>query len=250
MTPHAPPPPWQPAPGDQVWTSYQVVTSYRDRPLAVAGTFVKTVAHQTRFGPDEVRWLVSLPGYPDSSGKRPRDELRLQPEVVFPTRHEAQVAVHVERVVEARREIRAAEGALHNARTAVVTEGAALAALEASPLVYTHVLKTIEPYFSQVARGEKTFEVRKDDRPEGFEAGDYVQLVREPPDPEAAVASASLAFRISSVLRGPAFGIADGYCVLSLSSDPPRGETTVIPYASPSPVPSPAAATEEKPPHE
>lgn len=38
-----------------------------------------------------------------------------------------------------------------------------------------HVLKTVEPYFSAVASGEKTFEVRRNDR--AFQKGDTLLLV-------------------------------------------------------------------------
>lgn len=39
-----------------------------------------------------------------------------------------------------------------------------------------HVLKTLPDYFDAVARGEKTFEVRRDDR--GFQKGDILVLHR------------------------------------------------------------------------
>lgn len=38
-----------------------------------------------------------------------------------------------------------------------------------------HVLKTIEPYFSAVASGEKTFELRRNDR--AYQKGDTLVLV-------------------------------------------------------------------------
>lgn len=39
----------------------------------------------------------------------------------------------------------------------------------------THTLKTVEPYFSQVLSGEKTFEVRRNDR--AYQRGDELILV-------------------------------------------------------------------------
>lgn len=39
----------------------------------------------------------------------------------------------------------------------------------------THTLKTIEPYFSAVLSGEKTFEVRRNDR--AYQRGDMLVLV-------------------------------------------------------------------------
>ncbi len=41
-----------------------------------------------------------------------------------------------------------------------------------------HILKTVEPYFSAVKSGEKTFEARRNDR--GFQKGDVLVLL----DPE------------------------------------------------------------------
>lgn len=38
-----------------------------------------------------------------------------------------------------------------------------------------HVLKTIEPYFSAVLSGDKTFEIRRNDR--GFQKGDTLVLL-------------------------------------------------------------------------
>lgn len=38
-----------------------------------------------------------------------------------------------------------------------------------------HVLKTVEPYFSAVLSGEKTFEIRRNDR--GFQKGDTLVLL-------------------------------------------------------------------------
>ena len=42
-----------------------------------------------------------------------------------------------------------------------------------------HYLKTIEPYFSDVKNGLKTFEVRKNDR--NFEVGDKIYLLKYHP---------------------------------------------------------------------
>lgn len=38
----------------------------------------------------------------------------------------------------------------------------------------THTLKTIQPYYSKVESGEKTFEIRRNDRP--FKVGDTLIL--------------------------------------------------------------------------
>jgi|CXWL01.1.fsa_nt_gi hypothetical protein len=46
----------------------------------------------------------------------------------------------------------------------------------------THELKTLPQYWDAVQRGEKTFEVRRDDR--GFQKGDVLELVRHDGDHE------------------------------------------------------------------
>ena len=87
--------------------------------------------------------------------------------------------------------------------------------------VTTHTLKTWPQYFDAVARGEKTYEVRKNDR--GFQRGDVVVLQRTYEDATHHVETDGmgkpkheLRFRIGYVLTGGQFGIADGYCVFSL----------------------------------
>ena len=88
----------------------------------------------------------------------------------------------------------------------------------------THHLKTWPTYYDAVQRGEKNFEVRKNDR--AFQKGDVVVLERTeadgsghvpffdggwPPGPKD-----QMAFRIGFVLAGGQFGLEPGYCVLSL----------------------------------
>lgn len=90
-----------------------------------------------------------------------------------------------------------------------------------------HWLKTVGIYWDAVARGEKLFEVRKNDR--FFQAGDTVLLQRwndhhkalcyETPDGEQSSypqKAGTLTFRVGPVLQGGQFGIEPGYCVFSL----------------------------------
>lgn len=83
----------------------------------------------------------------------------------------------------------------------------------------THELKCLPPYFDAIARGDKPFEVRRDDR--GFQKGDHVKLfrwdeargydsgkVRERVSP--------LDFEITYILSGGQLGIEPGYVVLGL----------------------------------
>lgn len=91
----------------------------------------------------------------------------------------------------------------------------------------THELKTWRAYWDAVARGEKLFEVRKNDR--FFQVGDTVLLQRwneqskalcyEAPDGEQSSypqSEGTLAFRVGPVLQGGQFGVEAGYCVFSL----------------------------------
>lgn len=86
------------------------------------------------------------------------------------------------------------------------------------PLMTTHYLKTWPAYFDAIAKGEKNFEVRRDDR--GFQRGDTVILWRFDPDGVEVLQEPALAeqlhFRIGWILTGGQFGIEPGYVVMSL----------------------------------
>ena len=77
----------------------------------------------------------------------------------------------------------------------------------------THNLKILKPYFEAVKMGNKTFEMRKDDRP--YKVGDTVVLH------EIGVGNAptgrEITKKIGHILRNcPEYGLADGFCILSL----------------------------------
>ncbi len=91
----------------------------------------------------------------------------------------------------------------------------------------THTLKTLPVYWDAVERGDKTFEVRRDDR--GFQKGDHVALVRHdgvglaPPGgfrhnefSVDALTRSTLDRRIRYILTGGQLGIEPGYVVLQL----------------------------------
>lgn len=97
-------------------------------------------------------------------------------------------------------------------------------------MAQVHYLKTWPVYFDAVRRGDKTFEVRRDDR--GFQKGDFVVLQRTQDDREYEVelddlhkpalgerhrARHEIVARIRYVLTGGQFGIEPGYVVLELS---------------------------------
>jgi len=91
-----------------------------------------------------------------------------------------------------------------------------------------HTLKTWPAYFDAVKRGEKTFEIRRDDR--GFQKGDILVLQRTRPDCLSEVeyqfgrsemsgnpaARYELRKRIGYVLTGGQFGIEPGFVVMAL----------------------------------
>jgi hypothetical protein len=101
----------------------------------------------------------------------------------------------------------------------------------------THTLKTLPAYWDAVERGEKTFEVRRDDR--GFQKGDELQLLRSdgvhimPPGglqsaewAKAAKERSIIRRRISYILTGGQFGIEPGFVVLGLA--PAANSHTVV----------------------
>lgn len=92
-----------------------------------------------------------------------------------------------------------------------------------------HILKTWPEPFKALADGRKTFEFRNDDR--GFEVGDMLVLRQFVPRTEVGdhtivghfVAQSPEVIRwVTYILRGPAFGVPDGYCVMSMSEQRPK----------------------------
>lgn len=101
-----------------------------------------------------------------------------------------------------------------------------------------HELKTVQPYFEAVARQDKTFEVRKNDR--AFAVGDALWL-REW-DPSTKRYGAGYVRRVSYILLGGQFGIEPGYCVLGLQEPETAHHAAVARYRAaqrPAPVESP-----------
>lgn len=87
----------------------------------------------------------------------------------------------------------------------------------------THELKTDAEVFDAVARGEKTFEIRFDDR--GFKVGDELLLRKtQHTGYEMRRLKYPLIFTgdeerrtVSHILRGPIYGLQDGWVILSLN---------------------------------
>jgi ASC-1-like (ASCH) protein len=80
-----------------------------------------------------------------------------------------------------------------------------------------HELKCHPPYFDAIKRGEKPFEVRRDDR--GFQKGDHLQLRRFDPDTRNYTGE-RLYLRVTYVLTDGHPGIVPGYVVMGLAEIP------------------------------
>ena len=79
-----------------------------------------------------------------------------------------------------------------------------------------HELKTWKEYFQMVVRGDKPFELRKNDR--NFIGNDEL-LLREFDNETKEYTGRILHRRITYVLKGKEaekFGLKDGYCILGL----------------------------------
>ena len=85
-----------------------------------------------------------------------------------------------------------------------------------------HRLKILPPYYEAVASGVKTFEVRRDDR--GYQVGDTLVLREWNPEVKEigvewyapAYTGRELAREVTYILRGPAFGIEEGYVAMGV----------------------------------
>lgn len=73
-----------------------------------------------------------------------------------------------------------------------------------------HEIKIKSVFFKAIKRGEKRFEVRKNDR--GYKEGDVLRLdeIRENGTYTGGCANANVTF----ILEGEEWGIKDGYCVM------------------------------------
>jgi hypothetical protein len=75
-----------------------------------------------------------------------------------------------------------------------------------------HEVKTWPIFFGDVWRGAKTVEIRDNDR--GYEPGDYL-IQREYDQHEGAYSGRIVYQTITYVIRGPVFGLSEGWAVLS-----------------------------------
>ncbi|WGM47699.1 hypothetical protein KOAAANKH_02581 [Brevundimonas sp. NIBR10] len=81
----------------------------------------------------------------------------------------------------------------------------------------THELKTWPVPFDAVASGLKTWELRLNDR--DYQVGDTLHLFRFDPD-QARFTDGEIKGVVTWMLTGPAFGLPEGYCIMTLAAAP------------------------------
>lgn len=76
-----------------------------------------------------------------------------------------------------------------------------------------HIIKILPKYLDEQLTGNKTFEIRKDDR--NYEVGDYIMMKEIDPDSEKFTGRFMIVW-VSYLLRGSDFlGVEDGYVALA-----------------------------------
>jgi len=103
----------------------------------------------------------------------------------------------------------------------IVCTEACEASMVLKPKYMTHELKTDPDVFDAVFDGKKTFEIRKNDR--NFKVGDTLRLRRTESDGIQMAQGVPLRYtgsevrcRISHLLKGPIYGLAEGWVILSI----------------------------------
>ena len=85
-----------------------------------------------------------------------------------------------------------------------------------------HELKTDPAVFQAVKEGRKPWEIRKNDR--GFKVGDELWL-KETTHTGAEIAAGApleyteriMAVQVTYILHGPIYGLAEGWCIMSIA---------------------------------
>ena len=73
-----------------------------------------------------------------------------------------------------------------------------------------HRIKTLTRYFERAIKGQKTFELRYNDR--DYQVGDVVYLCEWDHENQAYTGS-ELGCEIIYVLHGPLYGLSEGWCI-------------------------------------
>lgn len=80
-----------------------------------------------------------------------------------------------------------------------------------------HAIKIKEVYFKAVLSGEKTFEIRKNDR--DYQVGDIIHFV--PVDDECGmiIPHDPNTYKITYIFHGGEYGLEEGYCVFGITPE-------------------------------
>ena len=85
-----------------------------------------------------------------------------------------------------------------------------------------HELKIDPDVFNDVVAGVKSFEIRKDDR--GFNVGDILHLMKTKHTGAEMASGAPLEYSgyvydvgVKHILKGPAYGLKDGWVIMSIT---------------------------------
>lgn len=81
-----------------------------------------------------------------------------------------------------------------------------------------HRLKTLAPYWERIQQGDKTFEIRKNDR--DFQVGDILELelIENKHDPVMSYSMPPMIIkaRVKYLFSGGQYGLEIGYCIMSI----------------------------------
>lgn len=77
---------------------------------------------------------------------------------------------------------------------------------------FIHQLKTWPEYYQEVDKGNKTFEIRKNDR--NYRIGDTLELLEY--IPYVGLTGKSKRFWVKYILHGGSFGLEEGYVIMSI----------------------------------
>lgn len=77
-----------------------------------------------------------------------------------------------------------------------------------------HAIKIKEVYFKAVLSGEKTFEIRKNDR--DYQVGDIIHFVPVDDECDMIIPHDPNAYKITYVFHGGEYGLEEGYCVFGI----------------------------------
>lgn len=80
-----------------------------------------------------------------------------------------------------------------------------------------HKIKIKRKYYLAVQSGEKTFEIRKNDR--DYQVGDIIHFVLIDDENGLIIPHNPNSYRITYVFHGGEYGLANGYCVFGIVSD-------------------------------